>query len=56
MCIRDSGDLEPSTLAVMHGSSYRGDGKRALYELADAYEEITRAVLEPAAGVASQAG
>ena len=54
--MRSLGDLEPTTLAVMHGSSYRGDGKRALYELADAYEEITRAALEPAAGVASQAG
>ena len=54
--MRSLGDLEPTTLAVMHGSSYRGDGKSALYELADAYEEITRAALEPAAGVGSEAG
>jgi glyoxylase-like metal-dependent hydrolase (beta-lactamase superfamily II) len=26
--------LEPRTLAVMHGSSYRGDGKKALLDLA----------------------
>jgi flavorubredoxin len=31
------GDLEPSTLGLMHGSSFRGDGKKALYELAEAY-------------------
>ena len=30
-------DLAPQTLAVMHGSSYRGDGARALSDLADAY-------------------
>ena len=32
------GDLGPQTLALMHGSSFRGDGKKALYELAGAYE------------------
>ena len=32
------GDLDPTTLAIMHGSSFQGDGKRALYDLADAYE------------------
>lgn len=36
--MRTLGDLEPSTLALMHGSSFHGDGKRALYELADAYD------------------
>ncbi len=36
--MRMLGDLEPSTLALMHGSSFRGDGKKALYELADAYD------------------
>ncbi len=30
-------DLAPSTLALMHGSSYRGDGAAALHTLADAY-------------------
>jgi flavorubredoxin len=32
-------DLEPRTLATMHGSSYRGDGGRALRELAAAIAE-----------------
>lgn len=40
--MRGLGDLEPTTLAVMHGSSYQGDGKQALYDLADAYEELAR--------------
>ena len=38
--IRSLGDLEPTTLAIMHGSSYRGDGREALYGLADAYEKL----------------
>ena len=29
--------LSPTTLAVMHGSSYIGNAAAALYELADAY-------------------
>ncbi len=32
--------LEPRTLAVMHGSSFRGDGRAALLGLADAYREL----------------
>ncbi|MEJ7765976.1 MAG: MBL fold metallo-hydrolase [Acidimicrobiales bacterium] len=36
--LRGLGDLEPTTLAVMHGSSFQGDGRRALHELAAAYE------------------
>jgi flavorubredoxin len=32
-------ELSPATLAVMHGASYRGDGARALKELAAAYDE-----------------
>ena len=39
--IRSLGDLNPTTLALMHGPSYSGDGKRALYDLAAAYEELT---------------
>ena len=31
-------DLEPTTLALMHGSSFHGDGGRALRDLADAYD------------------
>jgi hypothetical protein len=38
--LRGLGDLDPTTLAVMHGSSYRGDGRKALYELAAAYEGL----------------
>jgi hypothetical protein len=38
--MRALGDLEPSTLAIMHGPSFQGDGKRALYDLAAAYEEL----------------
>ncbi len=41
--LRALGDLNPSTLAIMHGSSYRGDGKRVLYDLADAYDRMTLA-------------
>jgi flavorubredoxin len=37
--MRKLGDLEPATLALMHGSTFSGDGKKALYDLADAYEE-----------------
>ena len=41
--LRGLGDLDPSTLAIMHGSSFQGDGKKALYELAAAYEALTAA-------------
>lgn len=41
--IRALGDLAPSTLAIMHGSSYQGDGKAALHALADAYEGLVAA-------------
>jgi len=37
--MRRLGDLSPRNLALMHGSSYAGDGKRALVDLAAAYEE-----------------
>jgi flavorubredoxin len=37
--MRRLGDLDPSTLAIMHGSSFSGDGAKALYDLADAYEQ-----------------
>lgn len=40
--IRALGDLSPTTLAIMHGSSYRGDGRAALHALADAYDEMVR--------------
>jgi flavorubredoxin len=37
--LRRLGDLNPTTLAIMHGSSYRGDCAKALHDLAAAYEE-----------------
>jgi hypothetical protein len=37
--MRRLGDLSPTTLAVMHGSSYSGDGGKALYDLAGAYDQ-----------------
>ena len=33
-----SADLAPTTLALMHGASFRGDGAKALSDLANAYE------------------
>jgi flavorubredoxin len=36
--IRGLADLNPGTLAVMHGSSFSGDGAAALRGLADTYE------------------
>jgi flavorubredoxin len=38
--LRALGDLEPTTLAVMHGSSFTGDGRAALHGLASAYEGL----------------
>lgn len=38
--LRTLGDLNPTTLAVMHGPSFSGDGKRAFEELAAAYEQL----------------
>jgi flavorubredoxin len=37
--MRSLADLAPKRLALMHGSSYSGDGGAALRELASAYEE-----------------
>lgn len=36
--MRRLGDLSPNVLALMHGSSFNGDGAKALYDLAAAYE------------------
>jgi flavorubredoxin len=36
--IRRLADLRPATLALMHGSSFRGDGAKALNELAGLYD------------------
>lgn len=43
--IRKLAALKPATLAVMHGSSYRGDSAKALHTLADYYEQRLRAAL-----------
>ncbi|HKY03633.1 MAG TPA: MBL fold metallo-hydrolase, partial [Blastocatellia bacterium] len=32
-------DLEPKTLALMHGSTYRGDGRKAILDLAEVLKE-----------------
>jgi hypothetical protein len=36
--IRRLANLGPTTLGLMHGSSYRGDGAAALHGLADYYD------------------
>jgi flavorubredoxin len=38
--VRALGDLAPSTLAIMHGPSFSGDGRAALHALADGLEEL----------------
>lgn len=38
--LRALGDLEPTTLAIMHGPSFSGDGRTALYDLAAGYEQL----------------
>jgi flavorubredoxin len=43
--LRALGDLEPTTLAIMHGSSYHGDGRQVLHNLADAYQGLIDAAL-----------
>jgi len=37
--LRRLAELEPQTLAVMHGSSFRGDGRRAITDLAGVIKE-----------------
>lgn len=41
--IRRLAVLEPRTLAIMHGSSFRGNGRGALEDLAGAYDEMVAA-------------
>ncbi len=36
--LRALAELEPRTLALMHGPAFAGDGRQALLDLADAYE------------------
>ena len=37
--LRELASLAPRTLAIMHGSSYRGDGAQVLAEFADVLRE-----------------
>jgi hypothetical protein len=46
--LRSLADLAPTTLALMHGSSFQGDGSQALRDLAAAYDELVAAA-EPTA-------
>ena len=41
--IRRLAELRPKTIALMHGSSFRGDGAKALGQLADLYDGWFRA-------------
>ena len=38
--LRALGELRPTTLAIMHGSSFQGDGRSTLNHLADAYDAM----------------
>jgi flavorubredoxin len=49
--IRLLADLEPRTLALMHGPAYAGDGRQALLDLADAYEARFTRTLETAGAI-----
>ncbi len=44
--LRRLADLEPRTLALMHGPAYAGDCRQALLDLADAYEARFTASME----------
>ena len=44
--IRRLAELEPRTIALMHGPAFAGDCRRALLDLADAYDERFTASLE----------
>lgn len=46
--IRGLASLQPRTLALMHGPSFRGDGAAALRDLADDYDRRGRARMEQA--------
>lgn len=38
--LRSLGELNPTTLAIMHGPSFQGDGRRALDDLANQYDTL----------------
>lgn len=41
--IRKLAELNPTTLGLMHGPAFQGNGKQALLDLADGYEKLFRA-------------
>lgn len=43
--LRGLAALDPSTLAIMHGPSFRGDGRQALEDLAGAYDGMIAAAV-----------
>jgi flavorubredoxin len=43
--IRRLAEFSPTTLALMHGPAFQGDGKKALLDLADNYEKRFRATI-----------
>ena len=45
--IRGLADLRPTTLAIMHGSAFSGDGRQALLDLASVYEVMTATAAVP---------
>ncbi len=49
--LRRLGDLEPTTVAVMHGSSFAGNTRQAFYDLAAEFEALTDRVTPTPAGV-----
>ncbi len=38
--LRELADYNPRTLAVMHGSSFSGDGRKAIHELSDVWRNV----------------
>ena len=48
--LRSLGDLGPTTLAIMHGSSFQGDGRQALHDLAAGYDDLLAAAAEARVG------
>jgi hypothetical protein len=44
--LRKLAALHPTTLALMHGSSFQGDGGTALRHLADRYDSLIEASLD----------
>lgn len=50
--LRDLAALEPKRLATMHGSTFVGDGRRALHDLAEVYRETLGGVSRGSASAA----